>query len=288
MSDRSLHTPTIVGADALADLASLEPIARAIFGEGDRPAGWFERKLRRERVDPRLSVIAREGASIVGYALLGAPPSLPGVARAAGMGVIPTHRGRGLGSALLAAAAERARSAGLRRLHTLAGPERVGFYERFGMLAIARLHTLLAAPPEAPADVAFGGALRLGAPLPWALPGATEVAGWLAEAWSETPDPLRASAAIGAAGGDPIAWAHLSREGRAWLCQRLLVADGSPLEREGRALAAAEALRRSLAADAPLLLYGLPAVSAITDALLQRGWRVVQEGVVMERVLAAD
>ena len=40
--------------------------------------------------------------------------------------------------------------------------------------------------------------------------------------------------------------------------------------------------------DAPLLLYGLPAVSAITDALLQRGWRVVQEGVVMERVLAAD
>ena len=39
-------------------LPALERLARRIFGDGDRPAGWLARKLAREAVDPRLSVLA--------------------------------------------------------------------------------------------------------------------------------------------------------------------------------------------------------------------------------------
>ena len=250
----------------------MEPLARRIFGDGDRPAGWFARKLRREAVSPDLSLLACEGDRLdrpLGYLLLGAPPSLPGVARSAGLGLVPAARGLGLGRHLLHAAGRRAADAGLGELHLLADLTSRPFYAAHGLHERAHLRTLHAAGrgPAAP---------RLPPPAPWDLPGARPLAGWLREAWERTEPELRATLEIHLAPSARLI-AHLSREGRALLVQRLLLA--GPLDAPVDLPSAAARLLAALPAAAPILLYGcLPDLAA---RLLPAGWSCVQEGFVM-------
>lgn len=268
---------TLRPADDLAELLALEPVARGIFGEGDRPAGWFARKLRRERVDPRLTVLAcrrDDPARVVGYALLGAPPSLPGVARCAGLGLLPAARGAGLGRRLVDVARRHAAAAGLREVHVLADTISRPFYAALGFADRVDARTLLAhahGPPAAP----------LPPPRPWDPPRMRPVAGWLREAWEGTDDPLRTTLAL-ALRGERHALAHVSREGRAFLVQRLLLADDAA---PGDAALAADRLRVQLPAGAPVLLYGV-ADPPLVDSLQRRGWSIAQASTVMAMATA--
>lgn len=268
-----------MGVDALEDPAELEGLALRIFGDGDRPPGWFARKLRREGVDPALSVVAlrpgsepRDPNGWLGYVLVGTPPSLHPAARTSGTGVVPWARGRGLASRLLDAAAQRCRDAGLRRLQLLARAELVPFYRERGFASLRATVTALG----------FGEAThpRLVAAPPWRSPRAAERerVAWLPEAWAGTEAHARHGCVTTEDDAALTAW--ISREGSAWLVQRLLAPPELSL------LAAADALRRCLPAGAPVLLPLLDADDPPTRALLEAGWAAAQRGALLERTLA--
>src|SRR5690606_1455690 len=93
---------------AVDDLQILEEVAEQIFAQKQRTPGWFQRKLLRERVDARLSVVARTNdlrnnscAGVCGYLLLGLPHEASQIAYGAGMGVLPQFRGFGVGRLLV-------------------------------------------------------------------------------------------------------------------------------------------------------------------------------------------
>lgn len=299
------------------EVATLEALVAEIFGAGDRPRGWFERKLAREVVAPALSKIAVDprGAK-VGFLLASAPESLSGVARLVSLGVLPTWRGHGIGRALIEAAATSATAAGLSSMTALAEADRRGFYADTGFYPEEVLRTLLA-PNKSPVhpapegdrdpDVLSGSGaaspestagatepadhevmtVRRHSPASWSRAGTQAVGGWLAEAWEGTPAPLRQTYALG--GDDPLAWAHVSREGEAQLIHRLLLrspsAPRAPQDVAAAVFEIAQALARRLAPGGPLLFYGLPAVSPITDLLEGAGWSCVQESTRMVRRL---
>jgi len=265
----------LLAADVNLELADLEPLVRRIFGAGDRPPGWFPRKLAREGVGPTCSSLAfGPGDELLGYLLVGDDPDLPGppTAHCAGLGVLPQHRGRGLGPALVACsvAAARRRAAAL---HALAEPPLRGFYERLGFHPLAARHTLQTSGlGRRDLDLADHP------PAAWPLPGHT-VASWRAGTWSRTPTAQAATIPLerGAA--------HLSREGRAILVQRLCI----DADDDNATLVALESLRRRFATTTPILLYGCDTVSCVTAALLRTPhWRVVQTAWEMQlRFLAA-
>ncbi len=271
---RSLaHPYTVLSvADAGRELATIAPLAVQIFGAGDRPPGWFQRKLVRENVDPELSSLAfGTGGELVGYLLVGDEPgddTSEHTAHCAGLGVLPPDRHRGLGPALVArsvAAVHRRRAAAL---HALTEPPLRGFYEHLGfhpVLARHTLHTTGLGPRD----------LELAAhpPAAWALPGRS-IAGWRPGTWSRTPK-LHAATLTLARGA-----AHLSREGQAILVQRLCV-DTSDDHDDHKTIAAThlalDSLRRSFAVTTPILLYGFDIVSCITASLLRTDHcRIVQ------------
>lgn len=271
-------TRVLLAADAGLELADLEPLVLRIFGAGDRPPGWFRRKLAREGVDPACSSLAfGPGDELVGYLLVGAEPDPPGppTAHCAGLGVLPDHRGHGLGPALIACsiAAARRRAAAL---HALAEPPLRGFYERLGFHPLVANHTLQT----------FGLGRRdldlaKHPPAAWPLPGRT-IASWRPGTWSRTPTAQAATVQLerGAV--------HLSREGRAILVQRLCV-DADDDETSSAAILTLEALRQRFAAATPILLYGCDTVSCVTAAILRTPhWRVVQTAWEMQlRFIAA-
>jgi len=127
------------------ELPSLEALVTAVFGAGDRPRGWFERKLAREVVAPALSKIAVDHRGRrIGFLLASAPASLPGVARLVSLGVLPTSRHHGVGRALIEAATTTAAAAGLRSMTALAEADRRSFYVDTGFSPEEVLWTLLA------------------------------------------------------------------------------------------------------------------------------------------------
>lgn len=268
----------IIAAE-LGDVGRLEVLVRRVFGAGDRPAGWFERKLRREHVDPRLSPVAvaaggdpHDPAAWLGYVLVGTPPSLGDAVRTAGTGVVPPARGRGIGGRLLAAAMEATRGAGYRRMQILAQAEVEPFYARHGFAEARPTVTALAfarGPAAAPAAP----------PRSWRAlaPGEREVVTWLPEAWEGTEVAARRGLAWDGAHGRVTAW--LSREGAAWLVQRLVAPAGEALA------ALAEAILPRLPAGAPVLLPLLPADAPATRELLGAGWVAAQRGALLERSL---
>ncbi|HGG56874.1 MAG TPA: GNAT family N-acetyltransferase [Nannocystis exedens] len=271
---------TICRPESADKLADLEPLFAEIFGPRDRPKGWFRRKLRREVVDPAVSRIARSArGELLGAVLVGNPPSLPKTAQIALLGVLKAFQGRGCGTQLLRAAISAARSRGLQHLTVLAEPQRVHFYETAGFQANLSQTTLVATTPDR-AQKPPMPVLKL-PPAPWKRPRTTAICGWFEEAWLRTPQAERQTIAIGSH-NKPQAWAHLSIEGQARLCHRLLIDTRSPPENlPERALAACQALRQAFTSAGPLFLYGLPTVSRVTDTLLRAGWRCAQESVLM-------
>ncbi|MCY1006646.1 hypothetical protein OV079_14010 [Nannocystis pusilla] len=246
---------------------ALTALAEDIFGRGERAPGWFARKLEREDVDRELSVLAVAAGApehvpqdmLFGYFLIGQDPS-DRLAHSAGLGVIAARRGGGLGRALVEAAAARLADR-FTALRVLAEPEREAFYARLGLVATARRVTLLAHGTCPISPVRWDRELADHAKQPWS-PAPTdreaiEVCAWRPGAWARTPPTLAATL-------EPLpgAWAHVSREGRALLVQRMLVARGVD------PLAAVAALLARTPTSMPLLLYGADPVSSITAALL--------------------
>jgi len=269
-------------------LAALEPIFTEAFGRRARPLGWFRRKLSREVVDPKLSLVAcdPEGA-VLGFILVGAPRSQAGVARIVSTGVLPRSRNAGLGRRLLEAAAQTAAQAGLERLVALAEPDRIGHYAGADFSPREMLTTLLASAPRpeptARPDRSQVHTGRRSEPGPWDMDGAQSVGGWLAEAWERTPRDACTTIVFG--GAKPRAWAHVSTEGEARLIHRLLLASPPAAGLVDETCRIAEALRSSLTPHGPLFFYGLPSVSPITDALREAGWMNAQSCTRMVRSL---
>jgi len=269
----------IVPADSVGDPACLEGLARRIFGEGDRPAGWFARKLRRERVDPTLSVVAiragaeaRDPAAWLGYVLVGRPPSLGDAVRTAGTGVDPTERGRGLGSHLLRAAMKRSREAGFTRMQVLADLRVLPFYLRHELAIVHRTVTVLGfSRGQQPCILALSR--------PWDALAREEreLVAWLPEAWEGTDLAARRTITWTEAGQRTTAW--ISREGVAWLVHRLVAPSAASPAAIGAAL-----LNRLDPGD-PVLLPLLPETAPATRALLQSGWVSAQRSVLLVRTL---
>ena len=270
---------TIHRPESADELAALEPLIAEIFGPRDRPQGWFKRKLQREVVDPALSRIARSGGGdMLGVVLVGSPPSLPGTAQIVSLGVLGHVQGMGCGRMLLRAAASAARSHGHERLTALAEAHRTRFYATAGFEATLSQKTLLVSTPGTPEGPPIP--LRELPPAPWDRPLTQPVGGWLEEAWMRTPQAKRQTIAIG--GENPWAWAHISIEGHARLIHRLLIDARIPPDTHPKqVLTACKALRQALTATGPLLFYGLPKVSRITDDLLREGWQNAQESTLM-------
>lgn len=263
-----------LAADIGLALPTLEPLARQIFGAGDRPPGWFHRKLAREGVDPALCSLAfGTGEDLVGYLLVGDDPEQP-TAHCAGLGVLPAWRHHGLGPALVAssvAAVRRRHTA----LHALAEPPRRGFYEQLGFRPLAARHTLQT-NGLGPCDLELADH----PPAAWPLPGRC-IASWRAGTWSRTPKHLAATVQLerGAA--------HLSREGQAILVQRMCVDAADDHETIAATKLALHSLRRHFAATTPILLYGCDTVSCVTATLLRDSLcRVVQTAWEMQLALA--
>lgn len=271
----------IVDAAAVGSLVRLEPLARRIFGDGDRPRGWFERKLDRECVDANLSrLVHRDDAEPddpdgwLGYALVGCPPSLPGTARTAGIGLVPHARARGLGRALVEALIAAAHESGADRLLVPSELRVAPFYARLGFRERQRVQTLLH----------FGRhptttAIDLGAPSAWDdHAGGIVVGTWLREAWERTDPASRGTARIG---GTTF---HLAQEGVALVCHRCVVDEALAPD---DAAATFDALRDRVRDGTPLIVVHGDAVSSVTAALRSRGWTSVQDAALLEIDLSA-
>ncbi len=269
--------PRIVPLSQLGDPLRLEPLARRIFGDGDRPAGWFGRKLRREWVDAALSPVAMPAdttdddlGAALGYVLVGTPLSRGDAVRTAGTGVDPRARGTGLGARLLDAAAQWVAQAGYQRIELLADEAVRSFYEHRGFSRVRATVTTLAFGRCEDDD-------RLCRASPWRTPQPHEHAPvtWLPETWDGTEPAARAGLRWEESAGTVHAW--LSREGTAWLVQHLV----APVDLSLTVLAAA--LLERLPAGAPVLLPLLPADDAATAQLLESEWSAIQRGALMER-----
>lgn len=265
----------IVPLAGLGDPRTLEPLVRRVFGDGDRPRGWFARKLRRECVDPALSLVAHQrgtpGARL-GYVLVGRPPSRHPTARTAGTGVVPDARGRGIATALLTAAVRRSRDAGLVGLELHADRRAAAFYPRHGFVA---RHSTVTALRFGDGDGPPPGA-RLDDRPSTPSPGQIRWVHWSIEAWGGTPAEHRFVVHIAGAAGAVTAW--LSREGRAWLVQSMVAPANVPLS------VAANAIAHRIPSGDPLLLAARPDDDA-TATLFDAGWTAAQRGVLFERRL---
>lgn len=272
----------LVGGEALGELAALEPVAEAIFGRGRRTAGWFARKLVREGVDPELCGLLCTGddprsaavEDVRGYALLGRAASLVGVARGAGVGVVPELRGAGWGSALVEFVAERARGAGLDAIEFLSEPDRLAWYRARGFRAIAEQVTLSSPTAATPPDESGGRSTAF-------EPGeASVVWSWIPENWARTPEPERWQDRW------PHATTWCSREGRATLVHRLeLIGVAASTE---VIVATVRAVHRAAPADRPVLLYPCPAGAEWVEALRSEGWSGSQRSFVVRRSTASS
>ncbi len=115
------------------DLRAIDVVHLSAF-EGDQEVGLVSALRRAPEFDPELSLVAEFHGRIVGHVLLTRALLKRGqdtleVAVLAPMAVVPSQSHRGIGSALLAAAEERARERGFAAIVEVGQPE---FYRRFG------------------------------------------------------------------------------------------------------------------------------------------------------------
>ncbi len=258
----------IVSAGAVGDLAELEPLARAVFGQGQRAQGWFAQKLRRECVQLEPSqLVTRSTDSAdpeawIGYGLLGRPPSLGLTARTAGVGLKTRWRGVGLGRRLVGALRDAAADGGARSMLVPASEASAPFYARCGLHPTQTSKTLLA----------FGtgraGPRRRAAAWDDPCPGPARSA-WLREAWERTA-PERTYTVRLRDGRDRF---DVSIEGSAHVAMRWTSADGDP---QGPS-----AWLQTVPNGVPALLHEMPVNAPALPGLRQWGWDVVQISIAM-------
>lgn len=277
-----MRARVVAGDRLIGGLAGLEPLAELVFGRGRRSPDWLARKLVRECVEPATSALLIEGEAepdvpieierVIGYALVGRPPSLGELARGAGVGVHPAFRGVGLGAQLLAHAAALARGQGARALEFLAEPPRVAWYARHAFVPVYAEWTLLT-EASGERDELEPGELVMGRGQPrWS---------WFPEAWQHTPADERFvfTASIGEL--ELSAW--VTREGRARLIHRLELGEpGHALDLD-RMLDALARVRAALPRGTPLLLHPCPAQREWSVAALAQGWSIAQRSWVVRR-----
>ncbi len=284
----------------------LGALAQEVFG-GPRPAHWWPRKLAREVVDASLSPVVLDGSqrkthplAILGYALVGAPSSLDGTARTAGVAVRADARGHGLGRALIEQAATWARTRGLGRLRSLAEPHNEAFYVTCGYQLLGRRVTLQIDRSVATPVSVQPSLLRDGPDLRSLAEEASrtrvvreqdqdrrerfgdrneshlrKLFGWIDEAWEMTAASHRRTETLVSA----CMRARVSDEGGSWLVHGLWA---EPVFRELWPVALLE-LRARLDDPRPLLVYGIPAEEPGITSLIASGARVAQSFAVMER-----
>jgi GNAT superfamily N-acetyltransferase len=262
-----VRTPTVhlLPVASIGATERLEPLARAVFGEGQRPRGWFDRKLARECVVPDRSLVvslspdAKDAKTWIGYGLLGQPPSLGSTARTAGIGLKPSSRGQGIGQRLVRGLLEQARRGGADGVVIPASTGSRAFYERCGLLPREVTHTLLA----------FGrGTATPNVDESWdsATPGPAQ-SGWFREAWEQTRTRTTTRVRDGRDRFD------VSFEGTAHVAMRWTSADGLP---DGP-----RDWLRTVPTGAPALLHEVPADAPFLSGLLEDGWTVVQTTIAM-------
>lgn len=257
-----------VPVEHIGDPTLLEPLARKIFGDGQREDGWFARKLRRECVLPSRSILlthsrdATDPEGWLGYGLVGRPPSLGRVARTAGIGLIPAWRGRGLGMSLLHGLQRAAHHDGAEELRVPASPNAVSFYARCGLSRHSTAYTLWA--------TGVGDETVDGPPEPWESPCPGPLrSGWFRESWERTPQARRRTVRL-RGGAERF---DVSMEGSAQLAVRWTSKEGGT---EG-----ATAWLRALSRGTPALLHEIDAASPELPALLEHGWSVAQTTITM-------
>lgn len=257
----------VVPAAVVGDIVRLEPLARAVFGDGQRSPGWFALKLARECVIPEHSRLLTRSADAtdpdawVGYGLLGRPPSLGTLARTAGIGLLPGHRGQGLGKRLLDALVDSAARTGASALRVPSSPAAQGFYSRCGLQPAHTTHTLLA----------FGCANTptLHAAERWDSPCPGPVAAaWFREGWERTPTHRRHTVRT------PGNRFDVSMEGSAHVAMRWTSEAATP--------DSARSWLRRVPAGTPALLHAVRAEDAVSAALVADGWTRVQTTVAMQ------
>ena len=165
----------------------------------------------------------------------------------------------------LASAARRGR----KRLRLIAQPDLTSFYEKLGFELLE--------PWETWGSTGEGdGSDRLPDPGPWTIPGVPfEVSGWMVEAWRGTEAERRHTLWYDMDGREMVV--HLSREGRAFLVQRLC------LQSPDMTLDALREIRWALPAAAPVFMTGVKPAQPLVQDLEEAGFEVAQRGLVMER-----
>lgn len=289
--------PQLVPLGELGSPSRIQPLVETIFG-GTRKPGWFERKLVRECVDASLSRVAVVGdpqdpAAWIGYVLVGRPPSSWPRARAAGTGVLASHRRTGVARALLDDVAQACRVAGAHTLELWAERSLEPFYAACGFVAERRLVTLVARGRGViDGDHTAGAwdeARAIGAPM-------IEIHSWLREAWERTATDERRTLRIDELG----AVMHVTSEHDAWAIHRTCIArpavtdpgvtdpavtDPAFVDVAARVFDAA--LDRLPHGDA-VFAVALPepsVVSSITPRLRAQGWLEAQRATVLVRAL---
>jgi ribosomal protein S18 acetylase RimI-like enzyme len=252
--------------EGFEQLVGLERLVEGIFGAGNRAPGWFRRKLGREGIEGRLSGIAIDRGEPSACVLVG--PGSEAVARASMIGVASALRGRGVGRALIDFACARARLCGFSQLEFSSEGERIDWYLQQGFELVEQQLTMCASGLGSRDEISIGVGVEV-API-----GPAAVWSWLPEIWTRTPAHERAYLELGGA----KIW--LSREGRAWLAQRLEL----EATRSGTELVRVVGqLRHAIARDTPVLLYPCTAETPTAEALLRAGFVALQQSFLVRR-----
>ena len=269
-----------LGVRDLSDWASqATPLVEQAFG-GDRAPGWLALKLRREVAQAHWSSVALTGtdarpkwADAIGFMWVGGPGSLPGTARALGMGVLPAYRRRGVARRLVEHTLDLLAGEDVERLRCLVEPDLEPFYASLGFEPVGHRLTLVAqgqgpTPIQADRARAWSDLGELGARCEW-----------LEEAWEGTPTTHRFTLDLERSGAR--AWVSLERGG--WLVQRL----ATPAATTSAIVATLSELLRRLPAGETAFLYGVPEPFVRAHGLVGSGrvapWSVAQRFVLMER-----